>query len=538
MTIRSSLLVVGLAGLVGCACLFEDAFARQDEKVQEEKKDKKESNPHAIYYGVSSCNNKGCHGGDPPKTWIKDDKGKQLELLASCDEALVVEKKDRHNVAYKVLTEELGKRMQENLAKGPHGKAFAAQTKKPYAVTADPACLACHAVVIDDPKVLADSKRIGFNVEDGVGCAACHGADSRWIAHHALMVSAVKFRPLSPKQKEKDYGLINLRDPVRRTELCASCHVGSVKEKKFVTHEMYAAGHPPLPGFEIATFSNEEPRHWKLNRQRSEAVQKELGFVKGEQEETTLVLLGGVIAFRDTMTLLKEQARVALDNKKKLEKDSDLDVDDKLDLSNFDCYVCHHNLKKKDNWRQDPRYAKKETLGKVRGRDWSFRLVRLAAKYLDEKAKDGRLKKLDGALATLTKALVNPSGGDAAAIVKAATEAEELSAKMAGEIDKNRPVQDDLPKLLKWIEELFLDKGDWMDYDSARQVAWAAEIISREYAEPDAAPPQKEPLEVMFLRLRKGEDKEVAPHLSEFMKKVDDYQPEKFLEQMKKFLAR
>src|SRR5262249_37791134 len=170
-------------------------------------------------------------------------------------------------------------------------------------------------------------------------------------------------------------------------------------------------------------------------------------------------------------------------------------------------------------------------------RDWSFRLVRLAAKYLDEKTKGNRLKDLDAGLTVLTKALVNPAGGDASAILKSATELETLSAKMAGEIDKNRPVQDDLPKLLKWMEELFVDRGDGLDYASARQVAGAAEVISREYKEPKAEPPQDEPLKVMYLRLRKGKDKEVAPHLSEFMQKVDDYHPKTFLDEMKKYLT-
>ena len=44
-----------------------------------------------------------------------------------------------------------------------------------------------------------------------------------------------------------------VRDPVRRTELCLSCHLGSTSENKMVTHAMYAAGHPPLPGFEMET---------------------------------------------------------------------------------------------------------------------------------------------------------------------------------------------------------------------------------------------------------------------------------------------
>ena len=31
-----------------------------------------------------------------------------------------------------------------------------------------------------------------------------------------------------------------------------------------MTHEMYAAGHPPLPSIEVATFANSIPRHWWL----------------------------------------------------------------------------------------------------------------------------------------------------------------------------------------------------------------------------------------------------------------------------------
>jgi hypothetical protein len=34
-------------------------------------------------------------------------------------------------------------------------------------------------------------------------------------------------------------------------ERCTSCHVGREADGRFVTHEMYAAGHPPLPPLEI-----------------------------------------------------------------------------------------------------------------------------------------------------------------------------------------------------------------------------------------------------------------------------------------------
>src|SRR5262245_26382306 len=67
-----------------------------------------------VYYGNSACNNKGCHGGDPPKKWFRDsDSGAQAELIARCVEANIYEKDDKHADAFNVLGREggLGQRM-------------------------------------------------------------------------------------------------------------------------------------------------------------------------------------------------------------------------------------------------------------------------------------------------------------------------------------------------------------------------------------------------------------------------------------------
>ncbi len=42
-----------------------------------------------------------------------------------------------------------------------------------------------------------------------------------------------------------------------------SCHVGNATQGKVVTHPMFAAGHPPLPPIEVASFSKNEPQHWR-----------------------------------------------------------------------------------------------------------------------------------------------------------------------------------------------------------------------------------------------------------------------------------
>jgi hypothetical protein len=58
-----------------------------------------------------------------------------------------------------------------------------------------------------------------------------------------------------------EYGERDMRDPAARAERCAACHVGNAAEGRFVTHAMYAAGHPPLPPLEVMTFSRDPPMH-------------------------------------------------------------------------------------------------------------------------------------------------------------------------------------------------------------------------------------------------------------------------------------
>lgn len=529
MTIRKSTLAAGLAGLIATACLFgQSAVAqrqvppRTGQPVRFQKDDKKDAESSVIYYGVNSCNNKGCHGGDAPATWIKDEKGEQMPLLVRCDEAKIVEKSDKHGDAYKVLEGNIGKVMEKNLRESPYGKEYQKKHDRVYAVTEDPNCLACHAVVIKDAKVKAASERIGYTIKDGVGCAACHGADSRWVANHALMVTAVKFRPLSRKEKEEKYGLIDLRDPVRRTELCASCHVGSMgdekkgEHKKFVTHEMYAAGHPPLPGFEVATFSNEEPRHWRLSRERDESILKELGLPRDRQEETHFVLLGGAIAFRDTMRLLQAQAT---DEETK---------EQGLDLANYDCYSCHHDVRKND-WRRHEDWVKENKPGKARVRDWSFQLIRLTARYLDGKGGGPVAAEVDAGLKTLSEAIFT---GNLGKIATESKKMDDLADKLAKRVEVKYPKHDDLRPLLDAIPELY-GKGRMLNYDSAREVAWAAEVIRNEY-DPKNKANAANLAPIMNLRLPQGRGGSVEKYLDDFMKKVDAYNPITFRELLTK----
>src|SRR5262249_35164963 len=183
--------------------------------------------------------------------------------------------------------------------------------------------------------------------EGGGGCVACHGAFREWVALHGDVLERDTWRSYTRRLKEEKYGMKDLWDPAQRARLCASCHVGNQAEGKVVTHAMYAAGHPPLPGVEIATFSDAMPRHWQYAREKTPEVQKILHFSRDEAafEQTRLVAVGSVVVLREALELLACQATLAIP-----EKDPAVIWPE---LAQFDCAACHHELSR-PTWRPKP----------------------------------------------------------------------------------------------------------------------------------------------------------------------------------------
>lgn len=562
MITRLNAAVVALAALVVVAWWSggdvkgqrkELGKARDIARLQEEKdkgkdkakaKDDGKAKLETLYYGVSACAGGSCHSGKPPEKWLKDpDTEKPLDPLSRCDEVFRwkgdKEKKfpgDKHASAFEVLLKERGMRMAKILGfkmayindlnnkdvkkRRPAEQEFVKEWK---------ACLACHSIVIEDETLRKKSVAVGFDMREGVSCVVCHGAHPEWVAPHgASTITAGNFRPLSRKEKETKYGMIDLWDPVRRTELCSTCHIGSSKEGKFVTHDMYAAGHPPLPGFEVATFSNEMPRHWEYLREKTPALQKELKLRTGEMEQASLVLIGAVVAFRDTMRLLEDQADEALK--------TNVDARKVLDLSNFDCYACHHDIKA-DAWRQSKEWYRGRKPGRVPMRAWSTELVRLAIEYLagkdtKENAKDLE-KELIGGMEKLLKAFDVTPTGDNAKIKEAAGALAKFTDGLAQKInsDKNYPKIEDARKILAQMPGKFDDR--LLGYDEARQVAWAAEILNYEanYRKPTYNQVKKgiEPIDkYLKLRLPVGRDKLIEGELQDNLEKIANYDARTF----------
>ena len=174
------------------------------------------------HLGVAACSSALCHNAVAP--WRQSG--------ARLDEYRVWRRDDPHARAFEVLRSEAGQRI---------GQRFGAATPEQAAV-----CLNCHAD-------RASARGPRFTVNDGVTCEACHGGAERWLESHARGAS---------HQDNLAHGMYPTDDPVRRAELCVSCHVGTTRQQ--VTHRLLAAGHPRLE-FELDTFTARQPPHAELD---------------------------------------------------------------------------------------------------------------------------------------------------------------------------------------------------------------------------------------------------------------------------------
>jgi hypothetical protein len=534
------LLLAGLICFAALACCLsrvlrepagkavEVAEARQQgeakgraEREKDKGKEQPKRGPTKAYYGVAACQNKGCHGGEPPKTWWKEEwvnpethEPFDFPLLCRCDESDRWSKTDKHADAFNVLKGERGQRMAGILG---------------YDVTKEKACLVCHSVYLDpekDKDLLTRSKKTLFKVEEGVNCVVCHGAYIDWVSRHGILVTVREFRPLSREAKEKEYGMKNLWDPVKRTELCSSCHVGNWQEEKFITHEMYAAGHPPLPGFEVTAFSDEMPRHWEYLRDKKPVLQKELGLREGELEQGQLLLVGAVVTFRESMRLLRDQSKAA----------SNSDGPDLgragLDLANFDCLVCHHDL----NSPSAAALASKRRSGRLLA-PWLTTLVRLALDYLAEDQRPEGAEfaaRFETGMRDLRSALDAAPFGDPAHIEKAADRLAAWADDFARRLNNRYLTRAPARRLFARIPELY--GRDLLDYNSARQVGWASEVLFKEAYDlkgkgdkttrANLAAIDKE----LRLRLPKGrgKDKWIENDREAILRAISSYDPETF----------
>ena len=127
-------------------------------------------------------------------------------------------------------------------------------------------CLTCHAGLRSDQSSLSTPGRTyaQFQSEgepiarESIGCEACHGQGKDYLVDH-MDPSWLTSLPSTKLVK----GFYDLENSALAARVCLSCHFGNPEESKWVTHEMYAAGHPPLPPLDLGKFLDETSnKHW------------------------------------------------------------------------------------------------------------------------------------------------------------------------------------------------------------------------------------------------------------------------------------
>jgi hypothetical protein len=358
------------------------------------------------YENASSCSN--CH--TQPTAARIEQEALELVLLA---ESAIWRTHDKHAQAYAVLEGPRGKRMAELLGLKP------GDVLKPEA-----GCLGCHAMHNLGKDNEGKAGGSGLSLEDGVSCGGCHGPSSAWNGPHANKEWRTK-----SAQAKLEMGMQDLRDPERRARVCVSCHVGNVEEGKVVSHAMFAAGHPPLPSFEIVNFSRNEPQHWRnpvdvpyfiKNRDNKEVIDNyHLQNVKFYEVQFSLV--GAVVAFRENMRLAHDRANpdpaspaTAWPELATTSGGGDPKAEfasrwPELAMAHSDCFACHHDLKY-PGYRQTRGFGYyvpgQELIRVAPGRpvirSWPLAPLAAACNFAGKKERVAELHRLLQALATAT----------------------------------------------------------------------------------------------------------------------------------------
>jgi hypothetical protein len=127
-------------------------------------------------------------------------------------------------------------------------------------------CLTCHAGLRSDQSSMTTPGRTyaQFQSEgepiarESIGCEACHGQGKDYLVDH-MDPSWLGIEASTKLGK----GFYDLENSALAARVCLSCHFGNPEESKWITHEMYAAGHPPLPPLDLGKFLDEtSSKHW------------------------------------------------------------------------------------------------------------------------------------------------------------------------------------------------------------------------------------------------------------------------------------
>ena len=381
---------------------------------------------------------------------------------------------DRHSQAWATLRGETARRI---------GRVMGREGM----IHRDVRCLACHSAFpvsqLESEDLLVAESVIEkeLRVTQGVSCEGCHGAAGDGLGHSGAEplrgwlnahVRGDQWRYLKAEDK-CELGYWDVRSVATRTRICVSCHVGDTSMGRVLTHEMYAAGHPPLPPFELETFEDLMPRHWKDFSEKSEEVQRNFQAKSaapmrpGELSRSRTTLIAGLATYAAFLRLTAD-----LVEQRGFEDRPELRGLGWPEFAQFDCYACHHDLRSV-NWRQGVQAAGRP--GRPRLTAWPAALAGAASLAAGDGGEFGELE------TSLSAAVVRAPFGDAADLAADARRLAERSDALADALERGEWNPEQRQAAMARI----LDVCDGTvptlaDYDSARQYAWGFAVL---YAE-------------------------------------------------------
>lgn len=323
-------------------------------------------------------------------------------------------------------------------------------------------CLSCHGGYEPNDKSKKDFEQENKK-HPGIDCNYCHqlGDNNSWARDHH---NTVTWRTKPPAEKSQA-GMRDLVNVVERAQLCASCHIGDHSKGRFVTHEMYVAGHPPLPAFELQQFVSLMPPHWRSERKTYERLEaykdrdkyfaENFGKVRPDQHawEAQALLVGAIESSRRSAALIAEAEQHKHWG----------------DFALYDCSACHHELRL-------PSPRQQRSTGEIPGRprliEWQSPL--LAAALAVAPSPNAVMSARD----ELNKSVNAVPFGSNVETTRAAQ-------RLLGELEKvetwlrSKPMGvADCKQTLQALASV--DSSRLLDYHSGRQVVWGMQLLERE----------------------------------------------------------
>jgi hypothetical protein len=348
-----------------------------------------------------------------------------------------------------------------------------------------------------------------------------------------------------------------------------------LEQGKFVTHEWYAGGHPPLPSFEVASFARQMPVHWKplnekqdfkyrhgmLRREdrmvanairyytqdprgpkfpieaiKSNYLEANFGSPDSELEHDLAqprdAIVGGAAVLKMYARLIRDFTKQSAENQPAGGDYHSTRLRSAWpELALYDCTACHHELRSGLGLNDRPERNHKP--GRPPLAAWPMVLTRLAAQQAAGfKEADATTKwtSIENLVRELEAAVTKQPFGERAGMEK---QAERLAAeldKLALDAMKTRFTKEAAVSAVKFLAEP--RNYETRDFYAARQAAWALRECfgaGPSYSASDVLQGASGPL---ALELPSGPNRSVMQNLNVWLPAAAEYDPAWFKKEL------